>query len=92
MKLGPRIAIVTTLLTAGVFGVTATAVLHIQRLDLERDLDRQARAVAQALAAGLEPLALATAREVLGTPGGLGRTAGRLLQARDPSGGGRAHR
>jgi signal transduction histidine kinase len=66
MKLGPRIAIVTTLLTAGVFGVTATAVLHIRRLDLERDLDRQARAVAEALAAGLEPLEPGLAKEVLG--------------------------
>jgi signal transduction histidine kinase len=65
MKLGPRIAVATTLLTAGVFGVTATAVLHIRRLDLERDLHRQALAVAEALAAGLEPLEPGKAQEIL---------------------------
>jgi signal transduction histidine kinase len=65
MKLGPRIAVVTTLLTAGVFGVTATVVLHIRGLDLERDLHRQGLAVAEALAAGLEPLELGKALEIL---------------------------
>jgi signal transduction histidine kinase len=56
VKLGPRIAIVITLLMAGLFTVTATVLLSIRRLDLERDLDRQATELADALAAGLEPL------------------------------------
>jgi len=61
VKLGPRIAIVITLLMAGLFTVTATVLLSIRRLDLERDLDRQATELADALAAGLEPLVEATA-------------------------------
>jgi signal transduction histidine kinase len=65
MKLGPRIAVVTTLLTAGVLGITATGVLLNRRIDLESDLDRQARAVAEALAAGLEPLEPARAQAIL---------------------------
>jgi signal transduction histidine kinase len=56
MKLGPRLALVTTLLMAGVFAVVATAVLSIRRLDLERDLERSARELADAIAAGLEPV------------------------------------
>jgi signal transduction histidine kinase len=56
MKLGPRVAIVTTLLMACVFAMAATAVLVLRRMDLERDLDRRAREVADALAAGLEPV------------------------------------
>ncbi len=65
MKLGPRIAVVTTLLTAGVLAITATGVLLNRRIDLESDLDRQSRAVAEALAAGLEPLEPARAQEIL---------------------------
>jgi signal transduction histidine kinase len=65
VKLGPRIAIVTTLLMAGLFTVTATVVLSIRRLDLERDLGRQAAETADALAAGLEPLDPQRAAEVL---------------------------
>jgi HAMP domain-containing protein len=61
VKLGPRIAIVITLLMAGLFTVTATVLLSIRRLDLERDLDRQATELADALAAGLEPLLEKTA-------------------------------
>ncbi|HEY0712121.1 MAG TPA: ATP-binding protein [Polyangia bacterium] len=56
MKLGPRLALVTTLLMAGVFAVVATTVLSIRRVDLERDLERGARELADALAAGLEPI------------------------------------
>ena len=48
MKLGPRLALVTTLLMAGVFAVVATAVLSIRRLDLERDLERSARELGDA--------------------------------------------
>jgi signal transduction histidine kinase len=61
MKLGPRLALVTTLLMAGVFAVVATAVLSIRRVDLERDLERSASELAHALAAGLEPLDLSQA-------------------------------
>src|SRR5688500_9555917 len=65
LKLGPGIAVASTLLAAGVFGGTATAWLQIRRLDLERDLHRQAQAVAEALAAGLEPLEPGKAPEIL---------------------------
>ena len=65
MKLGPRLALVTTLLMAGVFAVVATAVLSIRRLDLERDLERGARELADALAAGLEPLDMGQAYQQL---------------------------
>jgi signal transduction histidine kinase len=56
MKLGPRVAIITTLLMAGVLWASAGAVLRVRRGDLERDLQRQMRDVADALAAGLEPV------------------------------------
>ena len=65
MKLGPRVAIITTLLMAGVMWASTGAVLRVRRGDLERDLDRQAREVADALAAGLEPMTPARALEVL---------------------------
>jgi signal transduction histidine kinase len=65
MKLGPRLALVTTLLMAGVFAVVATAVLSIRRLDLERDLERSARELGDALAAGLEPVELTKAYALL---------------------------
>jgi signal transduction histidine kinase len=65
MKLGPRLALVTTLLMAGVFAVVATAVLSIRRLDLERDLERSARALGDAIAAGVEPLDMVAAYTVL---------------------------
>jgi signal transduction histidine kinase len=67
VKLGPRIAIVTTLLMAGLFTVVATVVLSIRRLDLERDLGRQAAETADALAAGLEPLDAAQAERTIKT-------------------------
>jgi signal transduction histidine kinase len=56
MKLGPRVALITTLLMAGVLGVSTWAVLRIRRADLERDLIREAPRLASALASGLEPL------------------------------------
>src|SRR5947207_2000796 len=65
MKLGPRVAMVTTLLMAGVLGASTWAVLRIRRADLERDLDRQAHDVADALAAGLEPVTQANAEALL---------------------------
>jgi signal transduction histidine kinase len=65
MKLGPRVAIVTSLMMAGVFAVATWAVLSLRRADLVRDLERQAGEVAAALAAGVEPLAPADALERL---------------------------
>ena len=65
MKLGPRVAIITTLLMAGVMWASTGAVLRVRRADLERDLERQMRDVADALAAGLEPVAPAKAFEVM---------------------------
>src|SRR5262245_5597377 len=65
MKLGPRVALVTTLLMAALFAIAATVVLRTRRLDLERDLDRTAREVGEALAAGLEPVVPAEALEPL---------------------------
>jgi signal transduction histidine kinase len=56
MKLGPRVAMITTLLMAGVLGASSWALLRIRRGDLEGDLQRQARDVAEALTAGLEPM------------------------------------
>src|SRR5437763_963969 len=56
MKLGPRVALITTLLMAGVLAAASWALLRIRRADLEGDLQRQARDVADALAAGLEPM------------------------------------
>jgi signal transduction histidine kinase len=47
---------ITTLLMAAVLGASSWALLRIRRADLERDLPRQARDVAEALAAGLEPM------------------------------------
>jgi signal transduction histidine kinase len=65
VKLGPRVAVVTTLLMAGVLALATWAVLRIRRADLERDLDRQARDLADALAAGLEPLSQNDAFEAM---------------------------
>jgi signal transduction histidine kinase len=56
MKLGARVTIVTTLLVAPVLGVLGYGALKVRRADLEADLDRQAREVAEALRAGIEPL------------------------------------
>jgi signal transduction histidine kinase len=56
MKLGTRVTIVTTLLVAPVLGASGLAALKVRRADLAADLDRQAREVAEALRAGIEPL------------------------------------
>jgi signal transduction histidine kinase len=65
MKLGPRVAIITTLLMAGVMWASTGAVLRVRRADLERDLERQMRDVADTLAAGLEPMSPAKALEAM---------------------------
>jgi signal transduction histidine kinase len=56
MKLGMRVTIVTTLLVAPVLALSGFGALKVRRADLEADLDRQAREVAEALRAGIEPL------------------------------------
>src|SRR5690348_3795263 len=65
MKLGPRVAIITTLLMAGVMWASTGAVLRVRRADLERDLERQARIAADALTAGLEPIVPGKAHEAM---------------------------
>jgi signal transduction histidine kinase len=56
MKLGVRVTIVTTMLVAPVLGGLGFGALKVRRADLEADLDRQAREVAEALRASVEPL------------------------------------
>ena len=56
MKLGPRVAIITTLLMAAVLVAAVGAVLLVLRADQLRDMDREAHALADALATGMEPL------------------------------------
>jgi signal transduction histidine kinase len=65
MKLGPRVAIVTTLLMAAVLAAAMGAMLVVLRSDQLRDLDREARALAVAITTGLEPLAPENAGEAL---------------------------
>ena len=56
MKLGPRVAIVTTLVMAAALACAIWVVLLILRADQVRKLDREAHAIADALVAGFEPL------------------------------------
>ena len=56
MKLGTRVTIVTTLLVAPVLGASGFAALKLRRADLEADMDRQAREVAETLRAAIEPI------------------------------------
>jgi signal transduction histidine kinase len=65
MKLGPRVAIITTLLMAGVLLASTWAILRVRRADLELDLQRQGRDIADALAAGLEPIVPLNAQEAM---------------------------
>ena len=80
MKLGPRVALITTLLMAGVLGVSAFAVLSIRRADLETDLMRRARDVAAAVMAVVDPIGGKTARETLDNPGAWAAAKGGLFQ------------
>jgi len=57
MKLSTRVTLLATLLVAPVLGGLGYAALRARRVDLESDLARQAREVADALRTGLEPLA-----------------------------------
>jgi signal transduction histidine kinase len=65
MKLGPRVAIITTVLMAAVLAAAVGGVLLVLRSDQLGDLDREARAMADAIATGMEPLAPANAGEAL---------------------------
>jgi signal transduction histidine kinase len=56
MKLGPRVAIVTSLIMAIALACAFWAVLLILRADQVRKLNLQAHAMADALAVGIEPL------------------------------------
>jgi signal transduction histidine kinase len=65
MRLGLRVTVVTTLLVAAVLAATGLAALQVRRADLEADLSREAREIAAALRAGLEPLEAEGATETL---------------------------
>ena len=56
MKLGTRVTVVTTVLVAPVLAASGYGALKLRRADLEADLDRQAREVAETLRSGLEPV------------------------------------
>jgi signal transduction histidine kinase len=65
MRLGTRVTVVTTVLVAGVLAASGLAALKVRRADLEADLSREAREIAAALRAGLEPLDADVATETL---------------------------
>ncbi|HVU51922.1 MAG TPA: ATP-binding protein [Polyangia bacterium] len=65
MRLGTRVTVVTTVLVAAVLAATGVAALQVRRADLEADLSREARSIAAALRAGLEPLEAEGATETL---------------------------
>ncbi len=80
MKLGPRIALVTTVLMAMVAAVAILAVLDLRRVELGRDLDRQARELAYALSAGIEPVTPALAGDVMAARVNWARQRGGLFE------------
>jgi len=57
MKLSTRVTVLATLLVAPMLGGLGYAALRARRAELETDLAREAREVADALRAGIEPLA-----------------------------------
>jgi signal transduction histidine kinase len=65
MKLGPRVAIIATLLMAAVLVAAVGDVLYVLRTDQLRDMDREAHTMADALVAGMEPLAPEKAGEAM---------------------------
>ncbi|MGD0836210.1 MAG: ATP-binding protein [Polyangia bacterium] len=65
MKLGPRVAIIATLLMAAVLTAALGVTLYRLRSDQLRDIDRQAHAMADAILAGLEPLSASQAGEAV---------------------------
>jgi signal transduction histidine kinase len=56
MRLDIRVTVVTTMLVAPVLAASGFAALKVRRADLEADLSREAREIADALQAGMEPL------------------------------------
>jgi len=56
MKLSTRVTVLATMLVAPMLGGLGYAALRARRADLEADLAREAREVAEALRAGIEPL------------------------------------
>ncbi len=65
MKLGPRLALITTLLMAATLGLSAWSFTRFRRSDLQSDLSQTAHQVGKALQAGLEPLLAPNAKEHL---------------------------
>ena len=65
MKLGPRVATISTLLMAAVLVTAVGAVLFVLRTDQLRDMDREAHTMADAIIAGMEPLAPEKAGEAM---------------------------
>jgi signal transduction histidine kinase len=65
MKLGPRVATIATLLMAGVLVVAVGTALFVLRSDQLEEMDREAHAIAEALVAGMEPVAARDAGEVM---------------------------
>src|SRR5215831_19226737 len=65
MRLDARFAVVTTLLVAPMLAASQLAALKVRRGDLEADLGREAREIAEALRAGIEPIDPDTAEETL---------------------------
>lgn len=56
MNLGPRLALLTTLMMAATLGLSAWSFTRFRRADLEQDLKQSAGQVARALQVALEPL------------------------------------
>ena len=61
MKLSTRVTVLATTLVAPMLGGLGYAALRARRADLQADLGRQAREVADAMRAGIEPLSAETA-------------------------------
>src|SRR5262245_21909007 len=61
MKLSTRVTLLATMLVAPMLGGLGYAALRARRADLEADLARQAREVADALREGIEPVDADTA-------------------------------
>jgi signal transduction histidine kinase len=65
MKLGPRVAVFSTILMASVLTAAVGAVLFVLRADQLRDMDREARTLADAITIGIEPLPYHKAGEAM---------------------------
>jgi signal transduction histidine kinase len=65
MKLSTRVTLLATMLVAPMLGALGYVALRARRADLEADLARQAREVADVLRAGIEPVSPETAAATL---------------------------